>query len=188
LPDTAETLPNRIANAGEPLRSDAREGSEPAVVRRHFELLEAFDAELVKAAGRDAADPRDGGEDALGVGFPAQPVQHRQPPRRRHLVIRSSESGSDPGQRFELRQPTFTRDFHDGLREPADDGCGPAIRTHAKRVGTLSLENLRQLVEAARDGEILGRRRAVEPGPWHGTRRSHGGQRRRNRLTPGYGP
>jgi len=101
---------------------------------------------------------------------------------------RSSESGSDPGQRFEPRQPTFTRDFHDGLRESADDRCGPSIRTHAERVGALHFENLRQLVEAARDGEVLGRSRAVEAGRRHGTRRSHGGQGRRNRLTPGYGP
>jgi len=72
-----------LAHGREPLRAEARDALEPAVVRRGLEILERADAEIVvQPLGRHPPDAGDGPQKLEGVAFPAQTLEHREAAER----------------------------------------------------------------------------------------------------------
>ena len=135
------------------LRPHALDLAQPAVARRRFELFERADAELPV-------------EKRHGLRADALQVQQVEDGRRelpqQFLVIRHA-AGLDqfPDARVEVladsrdREPFGWRQIGDTYRRVRDRLRGVAIRADLERVLGLDLEQVANLGEDARDGEVL---------------------------------
>ena len=149
----ARPLLERLQDEGLLLRAHALEAAQPSLARRALEVVERADAEL-------AVEQRDGlRADALQ----AEQVEDGRRELLQQLLVIGDRAGvdeladlgvevlADPGD----REPCRGRQVGDPLGGVRDGLRGVAVRADLERVLALDLEQVADLGEHARDGEVV---------------------------------
>ena len=93
-----QALGKRIANSGQTFRTDAGIVFQAPVVRRDFQFLQRFEAEIVVQPRREYfPDARDRSEDGKRIAFAAQPVEQGKPAVQKNVAIERAILGPMPG-------------------------------------------------------------------------------------------
>ena len=181
------------------LRAHALELAQPAGLGRRLEIVERRDPQLARRAARPSSGrrPAAGADRAASAGTaPAAPGERRRCPVSQISTMRAERSLPMPGH----SRSCAAVEAGDRLGAVGHDVGAVAIRADLERVLALQLEQVGDLAEDARDGEVIERpcdaaepvgfdAKVEQPGAARGERRAHRraacpGGARQNRQPP----
>src|SRR5450759_5536641 len=148
----AQTSRQRVPDAGQALRAQARYACEPLVVRCPLQLFERFDSErIVNALRERVADARDRGEERERIALAVQPLERSQSSCLGKLAQRARQRGANRGETVQPLQSFFAKQItHRALQTP-NARRAAAPRLDAVLIRTLVFEEIRDIIQPASD-------------------------------------
>ena len=134
-------------------------------MRRGFQLFQSVDPQVVmQPLGLNWSDSRNRLEKQHGIDFAAQVFEHRQTAGFDHAADGDRQPVANGRNPLQTSMPSRSYRSDTGSGKTRDRHRSVPIRVHAERIGALSFQQARQLVQPPRDLLVGGHlNRAVTP-------------------------